>query len=310
MFVCLKNIFASEKFDDIILREYAGLEVTAQDVYRHVAAMEYSGVKVHRQLVMRLLGMSANNVSATLDNLTEIISEYEINAKEGIYGWRVRHSVIAAIIAKYKFSDTEKILDLFQKVISQISPTYDIEIRTIIELCNAETGISKIPDKRLQNTLLRKMMSIAPGERVPRHRLIRNLIDLGEFEKAESEIRIFEKDFRRDGPVVRYRILLLIARATEAPDILREDREVILEQARELAASAVNTYQNNKTVLSAYCELGVENFKLTGSHEVFDAALDCLKKAESRLGDPDITKMIGKFQRRISVFPNGSNAAK
>lgn len=310
MFVCLKNIFASEKFDDIILREYAGLEGAAQDVYRNVAAMEYSGVKVHRQLVMRLLGMSANNVSATLENLAEIISEYEINGKEGIYGWRVRHSVIAAIIAKYKFSAAEKILDLFEKVISQISPTYDIEIRTIIELCNAETGISKIPDKHQQNKLLRKMMSIAPGERVPRHRLIRNLIELGEFEKAESEIRIFEKDFRRDGPVVRYRILLLIARATQAPDILKEDREVILEQARELAVSAINTYQNNKTVLSAYCELGVETFKITGSHEVYDAALDCLKRAESRLGDPDITKIIGRFQRRISMFPHGSAMAK
>lgn len=300
MFVCLKNIFATEKFDDIILREYAGLATTEQEIYRFVAAMEHAGIRVHRQLVIRLLGIQASNVSAALSSLAEIISEYDVNAKEGIYAWRVRHPVIAAIIAKYKFSDILQVIDLFEKVIAQISPTYDIEIRTIRELCNIESGLSVIPDKNIQNRLLRQMMSIAPGERVPRHRLIRNLIDLGEFEKAESEIRIFEKDFQRDGPVVRYRILLMIARATLTPALLHEDRIVILEQAREFAAAASEKYETNKTVLGAYCELGVETFKLTGSHSVYDEAMNRIKKAEARLGDPDITKMILRYQRRIT----------
>ena len=303
MFVCLKNIFASEKFDDIILREYAGLQSPEQEVYRIVAAMEHSGIRVHRQLVMRLLNISANDISTSLSRLAEIISEYTVNDKEGIYGWRVRHPVIAGIVAKYKFADISLIVDLFTKVIDQISPTYDIEIRTIRELCNIESGLSVIPDKAIQNNLLRRMMSIAPGERVPRHRLIRNLIDMGEFEKAESEIRIFEKDFKRDGPVVRYRILLLIARATNTADLMREDREVILEQARELAVAAANQYESNKSILGAYCELGVETFKLTGSLGVYDDAMECLKKAEVRLGDPDVTKLIVRYQRRISAQP-------
>ena len=49
--------------------------------------------------------------------------------------------------------------------------------------------------KAEQNVLLRKMMSIAPAERVPRHRLIRNLIELNEFDRAETEIRLFQHDF-------------------------------------------------------------------------------------------------------------------
>lgn len=301
MFVCLKNIFATEKFDDIILREYAGLEHAEQEIYRYVAAMEHSGIRVHRQLVMRLLGLQANGVASTLDRLTEIISEYTVSDREGVYGWRVRHPVIASIVAKYKFADVSSIIDLFAKVIDQISPTYDIEIRTIRELCNIESGLSVIPDKAVQNHLLRKMMSIAPGERVPRHRLIRNLIDMGEFEKAESEIRIFEKDFRRDGPVVRYRILLMIARATLTPDLLREDRIAILSHARELAASAVNQYAGNKAVLGAYCEVGIEFFKFTGEPAAYDAAMDHLRKAEVRLGDPDITRMIVRYERRLSA---------
>ena len=149
------------------------------------------------------------------------------------------------------------------------------------------------------------MMSIAPGERIPRHRLIRNLIELGEFEKAESEIRIFEKDFRKEAPIARYRILLMIARATETSGLMREDRLAIMEQARELAVAAVERYDSNKYILGAYCELGVESFKLTGAHDVFDAAIVSLKKAEVRLGDPDITKMVVKYQRRLA----GQNAS-
>lgn len=300
MFVCLKNIFASEKFDDIILREYGSLTLDSQEVYRWVSAMENAGIKVHRQLVMRILNIDANAINSTLSNLADIISEYDVNTREGIYGWRVRHYVIAGIISKYKFYDIEKIIDLFEKVISHISPTFEIEIMTIRQLCNVESGISTIPDKTKQNTLLRRMMSIAPGERVPRHRLIRNLIDLGDFEKAESEIRIFEKDFGKDGSVARYRISLMIARASSANRLPIEDRIVILGEARELAVAAVARFESNKYVLSTYCDLGVETFKLTGNHEVFDDAMATMKKAESRLGDPEITKMLLRFQRRIA----------
>lgn len=301
MFVCLKNIFASEKFDDIILREFATLEKANAEVYRYVAAMESAGIHVHRQLVLRILGVSADGIYAVLGGLAGIVTEYEINGREGIYGWKVRHDVIAAIIAKYKFHDIAQQIDLFTKVIDNISPTYDIEVRTIRELCNTETGLPCIPDKSIQNNLLRRMMSIAPGERVPRHRLIRNLISMGEFEKADTESRIFVKDFKREAPVDRYKIQLLIARATETKGLLREDRIVILEQARELAAAAAERYEGNKYVLGAYCEVGVHAFKLSGSHKIFDEAMDVLRKAENRLGDPDIMKMVIRYERRLSA---------
>lgn len=223
-FVCLKNIFATEKFDDIILREYARLDSSCQEVYRHVAAMESSGVRVHRQLVIRALGIKASAISAVLSDLTDVVSEYDVDPREGVYGWRCRHNVIAGIVRKYKYSDESQLVDLFEKVIDSISPTYDIEIRTIRELCNFDTGISSISDRDTQNRLLRKMMSVVPGERVPRHRLVRNLIDSGDFDKADTEIRIFESDFGKDGPVSRYKISLLLARANGAEGIMPEDR--------------------------------------------------------------------------------------
>ncbi|MEJ1936782.1 hypothetical protein WDZ92_41855, partial [Nostoc sp. NIES-2111] len=64
MFVCLKNIFSFEDLDDIILREYAQLPENLQDVYRVVAAMEASNVKVHRQLVIKITGIRADFVPA------------------------------------------------------------------------------------------------------------------------------------------------------------------------------------------------------------------------------------------------------
>jgi len=299
-FVCLKNIFSSEKFDDIILREYATLHPDYQEIYRLVAAMESSGIRVHRQLVIRLLGIPASSIASVLSHLTEIIHEYVISDREGIFGWRGRHHVIVSILTKYKFHDTAQIVDLFEKVIDSISPTYDIEVRTIRELCNIETGLPRIPDKDVQNRLLRKMISIAPGERVPRHRLIRNLIDKGDFEKAEGEIRIFEKDFGRDSPVTRYRLKILIGRALETPGILPEDRIAILSQARDAALVAISRVPEHRLILSVYAEIGIELYRLTGSYDVFDDAMNRLKLAEAAVGDPEISKSIRRFERLMA----------
>jgi hypothetical protein len=305
MFVCLKNIFASEAFDDIILREYADLATELQDIYRYVAAMEASGVRVHRQLLIRLLRIPAPSISAALDRLTDIISEYEVNTKEGIYGWRTRHPVIANIIMRFKFNDIKKLIDLFDLIIDNLSPTYDIEIFTIRELCNFETGIPRITEKEVQNRLYRKLMSIAPSERVPRHRLVRNLIDSGAYDKAETEIRIFEKDFGADGPVYRYKVMLLLARAMRVPGILPEDRLQILEQARAMALAGIGRFPLNKTLLSAYAEVGVEYYRRSGSYDYFDHAMEFLKDAEKRLGDPDIVRIINRYVRRVQGQPHG-----
>jgi hypothetical protein len=185
------------------------------------------------------------------------------------------------------------------KVIDAIVPTYEIEIRSIIELCNIESGIARIPDKAVQNRLLRRMVSVAPGVRVPRHRLIRNLIEIGDFDQAQTEIRIFDKDFGRDGPVARYRVNLMVARATRSPGIMLEDRLIILEEARETAAAAVRRYPHNPAVFAAYCDVGFEMFKLTGRLDVYDEAMERLRDAEARLGDPEITHTIRRFERRV-----------
>ncbi|TXI90669.1 MAG: hypothetical protein E6Q34_08560 [Burkholderiaceae bacterium] len=303
-FVCMKNIFSTEKFDDIILREYASLRPELQEIYRLVAAMESSGIRVHRQLVIRLLGIPATSIAAILDNLTDIVSEYPINVREGLYGWRGRHSVIVGILTRYKFHETAQITELFDKVIDSISPTYDIEVRTIREMCNLETGLSRIQDKETQNRLLRKMISIAPGERVPRHRLIRNMIEMGEFEKSDAEIRIYEKDFGRDAPVARYRIKLLISRAIYTSGILPEDRVAILNQAKDAALQSLSRLPNHRHLLASYCDVGIEMHRLTSGYEVYDDAMGRLKAAEIEVGDPEISKTIRYYERVMAGQPD------
>lgn len=300
MFVCLKNIFSSDKLDDIILREYAELDPASQDVYRSVAAMESAGVHVHRQLVIRLLGIRAMDIDATLSRLRDIIHETTVSEREGIYAWRGRHKIIMDVIANHKFFDSKKRYDLFSDIIDSISPTYDIEIRTIRDLCNLETGLPAIMDKDQQNLLLRKMISAAPAERVPRHRLLRNLIEANKFDPAETELRIFQNDFGLDGPAVRYKILLATARAVRAPGLMDEDRVALLEKAREIASAAASRHKMNRGILIAYCEVGLEIAKLTGRAEVFEAAIHELKIAEDQIGDPTISVAIARLSRRMS----------
>jgi len=166
--------------------------------------------------------------------------------------------------------------------------------------CAFDTGISRIPDKHLRNKLLRKMISKAPGERVPRHRLIRYLIDINELEKAETEIRLYENDFKVDGPVRRFKIVLMLARADRTSGILDEDRRAILDMAREESIRAIDRYPDNKDLLRTYCDTGIAYFKRTGEMFVFDDAMDKLKEAEGRIGDPDIINIIARYERRMS----------
>jgi hypothetical protein len=298
MFVCLKNIFASDSFDAIILAEYNDLEEHLQEIYKLISAMEASGVRVHRQLVLRALGLRADSVSSVLNRLEDIVDEYEVSDKLGIYGWRTRHSVIASIIAKYKFSDQHEYEKLFEKVIDSLSPTWEIERRTINELSSFETGIRRLSDGRAQNRLLRRMISVAPGERVPRHRLIRNLIDQERFDAAETEIKVFESDLGRDGPVARYRALLMMRRALHTPGLTDRDRLVMLEDAFAQAIASQDRYSNNKNVFYVACEIGLQIVKFKNDFAPFDDALRRLKAAESRLEDPEISRQIRSFERR------------
>ena len=297
MFVCLKNIFGFDAINMIILREFASLPNDYQSIYRSIAAMESAGVRVHRQLVLRVTGLQADQVSRTIDDLDGIIEEYAINPKQGVYGWRVRHSIIADLIAEHKFAAQEEIFGLLSKVIQNINPSYPIEVKSIRDICNMTTGIGRVYDKSQQNILLRQMISLAPAERVPRHRLITNLIDQEEFEIAENEIRIFEKELRLDSPVHRYKVKLMLATARATEGIMDTDRASLTQQAASLAQSGTTKFPDDKNMYRVYLEAGAQFFKFSKEMIIFDEAMASARTAQDKILDPELGRIISSYER-------------
>lgn len=298
-FVCLKSIFATERFDDIILREYSNLDTEIQEIYKLVAGLEYCGFRVHRQLIIRLLGIESTAIYVHLQSLIDIVNEYEISSKEGIYGWKGRHPVITRILINYKYNNKNDLIELIEKAIDNISPTYDIEVKSLREICNFETGIPTLGDKTVQNRLFRKIISVVPNERIPRHRLIRNLIDLEDYENCDSEIRVFESDFgKRDATICRYKVKLKVHRGLYSPGLMEEDRVAIINQAVDELRGYLEIHPFNKFLLKEMCSTGLTLGKITGDYLVYDHGMQLMKFAEENIEDPEIASYITEFEKK------------
>jgi hypothetical protein len=295
MFVCMKNVFGSEAYDEIILQEYAGLSSDYQQVYKQISGMEAAGVRVHRQLVLRAIGIPADQVARYLADLTGIIDEQTVNEREGVFAWRVRHPVIAEILSKYKYSEEKEYYALLENVLDHLNPAYRIEVISLNEMCDPRRALGRIHDKRKQNVLLRRMISLAPKERVPRHRLITNLIALSEYETAATEIRLFENELRTDGPVQRYKVRLLLERAQRS-SLLLEDRLTMIRSAANLADAGIQRFADDKNLYQVYLEAGVVLYKYGNDRGVFDAALQSARVAYERILDPDLARIIRRFE--------------
>lgn len=297
MFVCMKNIFGFQAIDTILLEEFSSLDEGYRQIYKLVAGMEAVGVRVHREMVRRTTGLQANNVSRTIDDLDGIIEEYVVSERMGIYGWKVRHSVIANTIAKYKYSSQDDIYELFDMITDKINPTYQLEVRSIADMCDLQTGISRITDRSRQNVLLRKMMSLAPDERVPRHRLIFNLIELHKYDDAEREIRIFEKQLGLDGPVHRYKIKHKISFARNVGGLETEDRAAVIQDAASMAQWGIQRFNEDKNMYKAYLEAGVAYYKYSKDLSIFESAMQAAQEALEHLMDPQLRRIVSQYSR-------------
>jgi hypothetical protein len=63
--------------------------------------------------------------------------------------------------------------------------------------------------------------------------------------------------------------------------------------------STYRRYSNNKAILAVYCEVGIEIARRTGNYSVYDVAIGELKGAEERIGDPDISRMVARFEAQL-----------
>lgn len=304
MFVCLKALTDSDSLDDIILREFAVIESSHQEVYRLTAALEAAGALPHRQMVLRLSGMEATQISSALDVLggvLEEMSELNSNADDtGVYLWRTRHEVIARIVTKYKYSDPEERKHLFENVIEGANPSYYAELRSLRELCNGEWGIRSIVDPADRIALYRKISRIAPSDRVSRHRLVRELLKVEQLGDAEAELRAGIEDLGLDPPFQRYKVRLLIQRS-RSEGLLPDDRKAILREAVGQAEFGLGKFEESKYMYLVAGDVAEEWHSLTNSREWIEWAKSYIQKGYERLSDPDLLER-GDRLTRLKYF--------
>lgn len=298
MFVCLKNIFANESLDIILLQEYDELDEAVQDLYRYVAALEAVGTRVHRQLMIRMLGIASDEVKAALQRMVGIVDEYDIQPKDGIYGWRTRHLVIARKITEYKFSGLNELTQLFESIISNINPSVPLELNTIREICDSEYGIGRLGDPHTKQRLYRALIKIAPGERIPWHRLIRELLREGDFEAAENVIRNAEDAVGNDAPLDRFKVRLLITRSQKTGGISDGDRVALLRRAYELAMSNLSRHKWDKYSYYTLCDVAVQLVQRGEGPYLLQEALSHAYAASERILDPEMPGKLREYELR------------
>jgi len=296
MFVCLKNIFANESLDTILLQEYDDLEEPLQEYYRYVAALEAVGTRVHRQLIIRMLNVGPQHVQAVLLGLSGIVDEYDIDPDQGIYGWSTRHVVIARRIADYKFSGLAETASLFDRIIDNINPAERIELQSIRDICDVQFGIGRLADSSLRQRLYRRLTEMAPGERIPWHRLIREIINDEQIDTAEYAIRDAENAVGRDSPIDRYKVRLLILRAERTERIAEQDRVALLRRAYEVAMRNTELYRWDKYSYRTLCDVAVELLRRGESAFLLDEAIKKLRDAAGRILDPDMNRDIRTYE--------------
>lgn len=298
MFVCLKNIFATDELDVILLREYAELSDELADVYRHVAALEATGTQVHRQLVVRLLGLEAGQLVGVLDRLQGIVEEHDVNAREGLYRWATRHSVIAKTITQYKFSGQSELGDLLTRVVESVNPAVPLELRTVRELCNRDYGISQLRDDALQVRLLEMLIEKAPAERIPRHRLVKKWLDLGDVERASLALRVAEEEVRLDPPLARFKVLVQLKRAEVTAGLRDEDRQALVRQAVDQARKNLKIFDYDRYAYTTYARTALQLAEQTGEIDALDDAMIELAGAFERLLEPELGEELHRLEAR------------
>lgn len=296
MFVCLKNIFATESLDYILLSEYDDLDERLQAYYRYVAALQAVGMRVHRQLVIRMLGMPPDQVQAALTGLHGIVDEYDISPRDGIYGWTTRHLVIARKITEYKFSSLDELKELFDQIIDNINPSNRIELQSVRDLCDVEFGIGRLGEASIRRGLYKRLISVAPGERIPWHRLIRELLEEGDLEQVEFAIRDAQDSVGADAPIDRYKVRLLIARSAKTRGISDADRLALMRKAYELAKRNTEIHALDKHSYTTLCDVAHQLVQAGENPYILDEAINRLRIASDEIFDPELPRKIQYYE--------------
>lgn len=301
MYVCLKNVFGFEELDDILLGEFKQLDYEPQEVYRYVCAIQAMGGRVHRQLIVRLLGVESDRIASLLDRLEGVVSESEVDRHRGLYGWSARHDVIASVIATYKFGDPEEQKDLLQHLINGLNPTVWMEMETANALATSEMGIDRLPSHEDQVALLSRLVAVVPGERTPHRRLVRKYLQAEDVFSAKRAIDASTRDLGQDDIIDRYSVRVLVLRASRTENLMREDRVSLLHEAHSRAGKLLRRRPDDRHNYRVLCDVGAELLRLNGDDTILVEGISALRLAEQRIPDPEFTADRKHFEQLLRV---------
>ena len=285
-FVSLKALFSSDTLDHIVLSEFASIPEPARDVYRLVCGMQAAGGEPHRQLVLRVARQDAGDIASLLKVLDGLVEEAE-SGRRGIFVWAARHLVVARLISKYKYPTDRERYEFFLSIVDEINPAVFSEARFLRDICNSDFGVRSISDTGLRLSLYRRVVDLWPAERVARHRLIGDLLRIGELGEVEAELESAKRDVGLDPPLTRYSIRLLVKRAML--DGLEDgDRLALLGKARQDCDQAVRKFPDAKQVTFVSAEVAEAWFEVSGSRDLYKWAYDLHVNAADRLLDPEV----------------------
>jgi hypothetical protein len=164
-------------------------------------------------------------------------------------------------------------------------------------MCSSEFGVASLTNDDDQLEVFERMVETAPAERVPRHRVIRKLLEMGRLEAAAQAIRDAEEAVHVDRPIHRYKVRLAIRRAEATPRILPEDRMAILRNAEALALDGIERFGDDRLTYQVYADVGLAVARQSNDFSVLEAALRLMTAAYDRILDPAMGEDVSRYER-------------
>jgi hypothetical protein len=155
-----------------------------------------------------------------------------------------------------------------------------------------------------QIELLKRIVKLIPGEGIPRHRLIRHLIDQQRLDEAARELRDAIDSIRINPVLGRYEVLLLIRKAQLSPGLMDEDRAAILFNAQALALKNMDRYPTDLHAFRIYGDVAVALASVGGGTTALDDAIERAGGAESKILDPALVDIRRRLEAERRKFPS------
>lgn len=309
MFVCLKNIFANNNLDDILLQEYFDLSDESKEVYRYVAAVQSLGGHVHRQLIVRLLNLSATGLESILAHLEGIVFERSVDSRKGIFGWETRHDVIATIIARLKFADQDELEQLFLDLINNLNPSVRLELETAVALATDELGIARLTNVDRQIAVFRRLIEVLPSHHTPRRRLTRLFLKHDMLPEANHEIGASDKALGRDPVMERYKAQAALKKAETITSVEESDRHSMALDAENIIRICISNYPPDMYTYLTLGHIGLFLASRFGDYTAIDDALEYFRSMEATNGDPQIQTLSRHLSDSLSKLESSSTFA-